>query len=335
MYRDGIEIRTEDHINFVLAHGALGDAISSLPAVIWARKNHTFDIGMTAWVAPYQVDLFTHICGGPGLDFMPLDKFNDLVKGGSDKYAGACAVNYAIKDTITRNRHDMAEYAFACLVDRQIDSVEEKCYPHWAPLGERKIECDYAVVPVGATNRASTFQAAVMRPYLEWLLDQKITPVLTGKRGKSGVVMMAAGKPIPLEIHDKVDDLPRDLLAQCIDLRDQTTLMELRDLCGHARVVAGVDGGTLHLAGTTEVPIVYGCTRVDPRHRGIVRNGEQNWNLVHVVPRDLECAGCQSNWTLLFKFDFSKCGYQDFRCTEALHADDFITATDILFKENA
>lgn len=335
MYRDGIELRTEDHINFVLSHGALGDAISSLPAVIWARKNHALDMTMAAWVAPYQVDLFRHICGGPGLDFQPLDKLVEALKSGDDKYAGVCTVNYAIKDTITRNRHDMVEYAFAALIDRQVDSVEEKCYPHWAPLGPRVLEMDYAVVPVGATNRASTFQVSVMAPYLEWLLAQGITPVLTGKRGETGVTMLAAGKPIKLLIHDKVHELPEALLAKCIDMRDKTTLLELRDLCGHAKIVAGVDGGTLHLAGTTDVPIVYGCTRVDPRHRGIVRHGEHNWNLIHVVPRDLECAGCQSNWTLLFKFDFSGCGYKDFKCTESLQAADFIEATDILLRENA
>jgi hypothetical protein len=123
-----------------------------------------------------------------------------------------------------------------------------------------------------------------------------------------------------------VDDLPPKLREWCVDKRDQTTLMELRDWCGHARAVIGVDGGTLHLAGTTEVPIIYGCTRVSPRHRGIVRMDVRNWRLIHIEPRNLECAGCQSNWTLMFGHNFAKCAYGDNLCVEQLHIDDFVDA---------
>ena len=173
-----------------------------------------------------------------------------------------------------------------------------------------------------------------MGPFLHWLLGQGIRPVLTGKRGRTSVVMLQKGKATPLVIHDKVDELDPALLEQCLDMRDRTNLLELRDLCGHASLVAGIDGGTLHLAGTTDAPIVYACTRVDPRHRSITRHGERNWNVVNVVPRDLECAGCQSNWTLMFGHDFATCAYQDPACTTQLHPDDFVTAADILLREN-
>lgn len=334
MYRDGIEMRTEEGVNFVLSHGALGDAISSLPAIVWARKRHTLDIAMRIWCAPYQVDLFKHLLEGPGLTVHPLEDLKRHLHSGSPEFVGACVVNYTIKNTVTRNKHDMVEFAFATLLDRQTDDVVEKEYPWWAPLGDRVIDEDYVVIPVGATNDASTLHASVLAVIVEGVLERGLVPVLTGKRGKSGVVMLNNKTPMPLVIHDKVDDLPKDLLDRCVDLRDKTNLLELRSLCGHARAVLGIDGGTLHLAGTTEVPIVYGCTRVAPRHRGIVRHGEQNWNLIHVTPRDLACSGCQSNWTLMFGFDFSKCGYNDFACTKQLDGRDFLEALDILLTEN-
>jgi hypothetical protein len=51
------------------------------------------------------------------------------------------------------------------------------------------------------------------------------------------------------------------VFGECIDLREKTTLLELRDVLGHAAAVVGVDGGTLHLAGTTDVPIVFARAR--------------------------------------------------------------------------
>ena len=335
MYRSGTPLRTEDRVNFVLSHGAIGDMISSLPAICWARKMQSADLKMAVWVAEYQVELVRHLIGGPHLEVLPLSQWNAMCKAGQGEYAGANVVNYAIKNTITRNRFDMVDYSFACLLDRQPDGDTERNYPYWAPLGEKKIDGDYAVIPVGATNPLSTFHAKIMAPVLEWLLAQGIKPVLTGKRGRTNVVMLQQGKAMPLVIHDKVGDLDPALLARCEDLRDRTDLLALRDLCGHAKVVLGIDGGTLHLAGTTEAPIVYGCTRVDPRHRSITRHDERNWNAIHVVPRDLECAGCQSNWTLMFGHDFATCAYEDAKCTEQLHPDDFIQAADILLRENS
>ena len=38
MFRDGLELLTEKRVNFVFNHGALGDVICSLPAVIQGRR---------------------------------------------------------------------------------------------------------------------------------------------------------------------------------------------------------------------------------------------------------------------------------------------------------
>ncbi len=325
MYRDGIELRTEDRINFLLVHGALGDAIASLPAICWARKMHSLDMDMVVWVARIQVPLLEHLIGGPGLRFEPLDDFQMVRQKGDERFAGSCVINSIHHNHVTRNRFDLVDFAFATMIDRQPDSVAEKCYPHWAPLGPRLYDEPYVVLPVGSTNEASVFHPKVLTPVIEWLLAVGYQPVLTGAKN-TYVHMLDKGKPELLVVRDRVDDVPAALIEQCTDLRDKTTLLEVRDWCGHANAVVGIDGGTLHLAGTTDAPIVYGTTRVDARHRGIARHGEMNWNLQHVKPRDLECAGCQSNWSLMFGHNFRNCGYNDFKCVEQLHADDFINA---------
>jgi ADP-heptose:LPS heptosyltransferase len=99
--------------------------------------------------------------------------------------------------------------------------------------------------------------------------------------------------------------------------------MQARDVCGHAEAVVGVDGGIIHLAATTDVPVIYAMTTTHPRHRMIARNGDPWHKIRYVTPRNLECAGCQSNWVLTY-FDFTKCAYGDNQCTYMLHADDFI-----------
>lgn len=329
MYRDGVEVRTEDGINFLLTHCALGDAISSLPAICWARKMHSLDIRMTVWAATHMLPLFEHLIGGVGLRFKPLDEFKIVQQAGDPEFAGSCVINSVHRNHVTRNRFDMVDFAYATLLDRQPDGPHEKNYPYWAPLGSPaefiKGDDPYVIVPVGSTNEASTFRAEVLGPILEWLLQEDYLPVLTGAHN-THVHAIEKGKPKLLVVTDEVAKLPADLLALCLDLRNRTDLMQMRDLCGHAAAVVGVDGGTLHLAGTTEVPIVYGTTRVAPRHRGIVRHDQVNWNLRHVEPRDLDCRGCQSNWTLMFGHDFRHCAYEDFACTKQLHPDDFTNA---------
>ena len=110
MFRDGVEIRTEDGINFLLTHCALGDGISSLPAICWARKMHSIDMRMTVWAPEHMLPLFEHLIGGPGLRFMPLHDFKEMLKQGDENFAGACVINTTPPpNTVTRNRFDLVE----------------------------------------------------------------------------------------------------------------------------------------------------------------------------------------------------------------------------------
>jgi len=321
VFRDNIPLRTEDHVNFILVHAALGDMIASLPAIRHARLTTTKDVRMTVWLPEHQVPLVEHLIGAPGLRFLPLHTFT--TKTDDPSVAGPSVINAVVNNTSTRNKIDMVDFAYMTLLDRMPDSDDERCYPHRAPLGPRPLDKPYIAVPVGATADNRVFHSTVMRPILEWALRSGYQPVILGK---SETTVRVVGSDIPLIVQEHFGELPETLRAQCLDLRDKTTLMEARDWCGHAAAVVGLDGGTLHLAGTTDAPIVYGMTHVSPRHRPIVRYGIRNWRLRHVTPRELACAGCQSNWTLMFKHDFRFCAYKDNACVTKLRATDFINA---------
>ena len=163
-----------------------------------------------------------------------------------------------------------------------------------------------------------------MAPVIKWVNDNGYVPVLVGTK-TSHTKADAGGVLTPITITDQVDLLPPSLRIECVDLREKTTLLELRDLLGYAEAVVGVDGGTLHLAGTTDTNIVYALGTTLPKHRFIARQGNPSHKVRYVGPRDLECAGCQSKWRMS-RQDFRHCPYGDSKCMELLHFDDFINA---------
>jgi len=324
VYRDGTEILTVTRMNFVLAHSALGDMITSLPAVIHARRTHGNRLKMHVWVPPWQMELVEYLLKPYG-EFIIQDygefQANRAGREGSD--LGPVAINAAHYNTHTRNRVHMVDYAFNYLLDARPETMAQRNYPNAAPLGPRVIAGPYVVFPVGATSDNKLFRASVMVPIMRWVLERGYKPVLLGTK-TSHVKAEVNGELEPVVVRDEADRIPQDMMAQAVDYRERTTLLQARDVCGHAAATVGVDGGTLHLAGTTNAPIVYGLTTTVPAHRYITRNAEPGYRIRYVVPRDLACAGCQSQWTLLFRHDFRYCPYGDYACTEKLHPEDFI-----------
>jgi ADP-heptose:LPS heptosyltransferase len=328
MYRDGKQVLTHMEHRFILSHGALGDMICSLPALIHARTHVSKDMKMVVYVAPWQVDLVTHLLKPYG-DF-DVRSLNDVPLGHKErmaKWGGEVpnSMNAAIMNTHTRNRTHMVDYAFQYLLDAKPENMNQRCYPVEAPLGKRVISAPYVVFPVGATTANKLFKAAVMQPVIQWVLEQGYFPVLVGTKTTHVRAELGDGTTEPLTIRDEIDKMNATVVAQCVDMREKTTLLELRDLLGHADAVVGVDGGTLHLAGTTDTKIVYAMGTTLPKHRFIARRGDPNYAIRYVGPRNLECIGCQSNWVLT-RWDFRECAYGDSKCMDMLHPEDFINA---------
>ncbi len=325
MYRDDTELLTSTVHNFVLNHGALGDVITSLPAIIHARLSHNATLKLKVWCPPWQMDLIRHLLTPYG-EFEVLDFTTFPLKAAqrADWDGGPTSLNQMIHNTHTRNRVHMVDYAFGCLIDARPENMSQRSYPVLAPLGPKTLVTlsPYVVFPVGATSDNKLFRASVMTPILEWVLENGYTPVIVGTKTSHTQAEMG-GKLEPITIREQTDLVPKAVFDKCIDMREKTTLLELRDLLGHAAAVVGVDGGTLHLAGTTDVPIIYASGTTLPKHRYIPRRGDAQYRVRYVGPRDLQCAGCQSNWTMT-ALDFRFCAYSDNLCMEKLHPEDFI-----------
>ena len=323
MYRDGKVVFTSEVHNFVINNAALGDMISSLPALVFARQRYPDALKLRVWIPDWHHELTAHLLAPYGeFEICDLQKFPAKWEDRKDAGLGPVSYNGAMYDTHTRCRVHMIDYAFNFLVNARPESMAERNYPTKAPLGERKIEGKYVVFPVGATSDNKLFHASVMGPILEWCLANGYLPVIVGtKTSHTGTTIN--GELRRLVLRDQASLLPKALVEQCLDMREKTTLLQLRDILGHANAVVGVDGGTLHLAGTTDVNIIYASGATLPKHRYIAREANPSHKIRYVGPRDLECAGCQSNWPLT-TWHFTDCVYGDFKCMDLLHPDDFI-----------
>jgi hypothetical protein len=329
MYRDGAQIIDIGRMNFVLNQGALGDIITSLPAIIKARQHYDQILKMRVWGPSWQHELLEHLLKPYGeFEILNFEDFpmENSKRQGPEWDGDSVAINQMAFNTHTRNRVHMVDFAFNCLLDAQPESMLERCYPTAARLGPRTIQEDYVVFPVGATTDNKLFRASVMVPIMQWVQERGLQVVVVGTK-TSHTKVEAQGKIIPIVLRDDTHNLEHRI--NFIDMREKTTLLQLRDICGYAEAVVGVDGGTLHLAGTTDANIVYGLTTALPKHRYIARNEDPSHKIRYVGPRDLECAGCQSNW-VMSRQDFRECFYGDSLCTERLHPDDFIAGLEEL-----
>lgn len=238
MYRDNIQLLPETQMNFVLNHGALGDVITSLPAIIHARRTHPKELIMRVWAPSWLEDLLRHLLAPYGaFEFKHYEDFPAKAIERKGWGGGPVAVNSAAYNTHTRNRTHMVDYAFNYLLDACPENMEQRGYPTLAPFGERVILGKYVVFPVGATSDNKLFRASVMVPIIQWVIQQGYTPVIVGTKTSFVKAQLADGTVEPIVLRDEADKIPPTLLAHSLDLREKTTLLELRDICAYAQAL--------------------------------------------------------------------------------------------------
>ena len=324
MYRDGKVIFTSDVHNFVINNAALGDMITSLPAIAFARERYPEKLKMRVWLPQWHHELVAHLLAPYGVfELRDLREYPAKWEDRKDAGLGQISYNGPAQDTFTRCRVPLVDFAFNFLINARPESMLERSYVTRALLGPRTIEEDYVVFPVGATSDNKLFHASVMEPIMRWCLANAYRPVIVGTK-TSHIGTKVDGVLKAIVLRDQASLLSEDVVKQCLDLREQTTLLQLRDVLGHSAATVGIDGGTMHLAGTTDANLVFASGTTLPKHRFIARQGNPSHKIRYVGPRDLECAGCQSNMPLT-TWHFTKCWYDDNACMSQMHADDFVS----------
>ena len=128
--------------------------------------------------------------------------------------------------------------------------------------------------------------------------------------------------------------------SQGINLVDKTTLLEAAAVMDHAELVVGVDNGLLHVAGTTDTPIVGGFTFVTPESKMPYRYNKLGWAFWPVIPDDdLGCRFCQVTTNFLYGHDYRKCMHRGNNeelvnaCTKQLRPEKFIEGIGFFLRD--
>lgn len=169
----------------------------------------------------------------------------------------------------------------------------------------------YVVVTTEATAKTRLLPAGTINEITRYVKDKGLLPVFVGKRDLK--------REYTSEHSDGIET------DRVIDLREKTNLLECATILANADAVVGLDNGLLHLACCSDVPVIFGFTNVDPRHRIPVRYGKT----VVVTPSEkLECRFCQSRMRFIPGHSFKYCIYNDYACLSALLPETFISALE-------
>ena len=176
---------------------------------------------------------------------------------------------------------------------------------------EKLIPGKYAVITTGQTTNSRVVPQGAWNYIIEYVRELGLTPVFLGKS------RMTTGNP--MDIHTRFDPTLRFDLG--VDLRDKTDMMQAAAIMSRAAGVVGHDNGLLHLAGCTNVPIVFGYNIAAPEHREPRRAVGRVYNVTlggFGKGSELPCNFCQSNNNFVIGYNYRECFHRDLRCMSML-----------------
>jgi ADP-heptose:LPS heptosyltransferase len=316
VFREGTEYQRHT-IAFFLSMGGIGDYICHMPALEWiAAENPHVDPML--FVNPPFTDVAREILK-PYPRFKVYDR-EDITKvwkkvkpdylvdpGKWERYI--CATGAHLLDL---------GFMFYAQVDKPPPEYNRMPDLSHLEIEDEKVKralsgTDYVVFTPGFTSYVRKMKGPYLDELINYVRGKGLTPVLLGKTEFS---KYAANGYVA-----KYDEF--ETKRFCIDLRDQTTLLDSIAVMNKAMMVIGVDNGLLHLAGCTKTPIIFGHTITDVRHRNIRRPVGLTIN-IEVPKKVLSCIGCQSNMRFMFGHKFSRCIYGDKNaaCLDLLFANN-------------
>lgn len=179
---------------------------------------------------------------------------------------------------------------------------------------------EYAVITIEATADNRRLPAETINKLTEHLISRGVTPVFLGRS--------ALGRDHISRAEGGIN------LWRVRDLRETTSLREAACIMAGAKFVLGIDGGLLHLACCSDVPVAFIFTTVHPQYR--VPRGRSARTVVVVPPADLGCRFCNSgdpggpDMLYVLGHDFKHCLYKDNLCTKLITAETLIPVMDDL-----
>lgn len=306
MYRETDSLGVK-HYNFTLHNGGLGDAIAQMPAIKYILDNHP-QVFIHLWCHDYFVELAKKCFK---------DRKNIVIRGLSD-YKTKYKQNQQARSPYAHKTQNLAchltDHAFFTLTYSQVEN-KHKNYIQIEPIDVTSFQLPekYICITTGFTSMSREWLPESVNGVTDYIIQKGYTPVYLGKGYTHSY------QNIGITGNFKAD------YSRGVNLIDKTTLLEAHAIMNSSKAVLGLDNGLLHLAGMGKAPIVAGFTTVLPEHRLPYREGKLGHNCFVVVPKELECFGCQSNMTFADStHSFTDCFYKDYKCLSLMTADKWI-----------
>lgn len=294
-----------DKVVYCLNSAAVGDLIAAIPTIKYAIKNFhkTCD---------YRIGIYEDFkCLFP---FVPEDKF----VGVSTKYDSGFTIRYLNPPgvggavcRITPSRLKLTQYASINLLGRVLTDYE-LAYEELPDVDISRYNHNFnnsAIIITTYRDKQRTILPEELLKISEYIQSKGVTPVFVGKTGAISIWKNNLAK----------SDF--DYPGFGLDLRNDTTFLELSSIMKQSKVVIGMDSGPIHLAFTTKTPVICGFTTILPELRIPYRGLAQTES---VVP-NIWCNFCESNWSLN-SWNFNNCPrkMELAECVTKITADKFI-----------
>lgn len=306
-FLEGTEYRRHK-VAFVMKGGGLGDYINYMSAFLWLAEKCPQVKGFLYCNPPF-LDVARYIMQ----DFKhwkvrPIEVLPNIEPGVHIVRREKQAIN-------ATNAHLMdVGFAYFAMHSEPFDGygfLPEINYE--TPITET-LPKPYAVFTPGYTAASRAIPPEAFNEITSYTKSLGITPVYLGKRIFSNT---EAAKRVgyTAKINEEID------LSNGVDLTEKTTLLEAIGIMSKAEFVCGLDNGLLHMAGTTEVPIIFGHTITEIKYRNIRRRKGKTLNIA-LTKDALSCAGCLNNMRFIWDHSFNNCLYGHFNCLKILFGNN-------------
>lgn len=296
---------------YALNSAAVGDLIAAAPSVKYAIDNFHAKTPYAVAAYPDFRDL---------LPFVPESNFVEVKPDYSNDYSvrflnpPKTAGNVC---KITPSRMKLTHYGSINLLAKVLSDFEMQYVP-LAPVDVDRYGVDFANSVVMVTTYRDKQRSILPDEMLEiarYVHAKGLIPVYVGRTGAVSI----------WKNNLAISDFEYPGFG--VDLRNQTSLRELACIMGQARAVVGMDSGPIHLAFTTQVPVVCGFTTVAPQYRIPYRGTART---VPIVP-NIFCNFCESDWNLNF-WNFNNCPrkMELAECVTKMTAKKFVEGLDSL-----
>jgi len=299
-----------DNNIYALNGAAVGDLMAATPIIKYAIDNLHPKKNYKVALLPDFKDLF---------HFVPDSHIIETAAEYDKAYAVRKLNMDSIGGNITRltpSRLKLTHYACIGLLARLLTD-EELQYVPLQPVDISQYGIDFskcAIILTTYRDITRAWSGSDIVQTAKYLQDNGITPVFVGKKGAISIWKTLA-----------VSDFEYPGFGH--DLVDKTSLRELYTIMSCAKMVIGLDSGPLHIAFSTNTPVIAGFTTV----RGDLRIPYRGNAVTIPVSTPLNCQFCQSDWNLDFH-NFTQCpkGMKIPKCTTTMTFDLFKPAIDQL-----